>query len=158
MSSALPLQSCGSRMPLRVLIVDPRDSTLTRLRIAIKTLARTDACATFSAARERLAQQPYDRLVTNLRLRNYNGLHLVYLAPRETRSIVYTDRWELFLSDEARGAGAFYEWLERLPNVLSGYMLRGLPMFDRRDHACLDRRGVYRGGRRASDRVFQMAP
>ena len=43
-----------------------------------------DVCRDFSTARERLLNQPPDLLVTNVRLHEYNGLHLVHLATPHT--------------------------------------------------------------------------
>src|SRR5919197_2641788 len=57
-------------------------------------------CRDFHCARTHLLDSPPDVLVTNLRLVDYNGLHLVLLAqaadPRP-RCIVHTDRPDLLL-------------------------------------------------------------
>jgi hypothetical protein len=49
-----------------------------------------DVRADFPAARARLHAQPPQLLVTALRLREYNGLHLVYLAARAGLRILDT--------------------------------------------------------------------
>jgi hypothetical protein len=111
-------------------------------------------CPDFAGARQELVRNRYDFLVTNLRLRAFNGLHLVYLAKSSglpTQSIVYTERREVALAREVQAAGAFYELRESLPYVIGSYVAAALPSADRRDAAQKDRREVFRGGRRSSD-------
>jgi CheY-like chemotaxis protein len=108
----------------------------------------------FPSARERLLEQSFDLLVTNVRLRAYNGLHLVYLlkaTSAPTRALVYGSLPETFLAREAQRAGAFYEWSSRALYSLPAYISARLPAYDRRDPATPDRRASYRGGRRRSD-------
>jgi len=134
---------------MRVLLAEPDASTLSALRVAIGTFAEVDACDSLPQARELLFLTPYDRLIVNHRLQAYNGLHLVHLAPLATRSIVYTDRYDHSVSRDVREAGAFYEVRDRLSYVVPRYIRYGLPKRDRRE--LLDRRSIYRGGRRSSD-------
>jgi DNA-binding NtrC family response regulator len=112
-------------------------------------------CADFSTARLRLHAAPPALLITALRLREYNGLNLVYLAASAglpTRSIVYTEANDSGMAREIRAAGAFYEVRRRLPVVLPAYVSAVLPPQDRRDIALYDRRHNARpGGRRAVD-------
>jgi DNA-binding NtrC family response regulator len=111
-------------------------------------------CRDFHCARTHLLESPPDVLVTNLRLVDYNGLHLVLLAqaanPR-TRCIVHTDRPDLLLIREAQANGAFFEYTARLPHSLAGYLDARLPDRDRRDPERVDRRIAVRGGRRTAD-------
>jgi hypothetical protein len=111
-------------------------------------------CRDFHCARTHLLDSPPDILVTNLRLIDYNGLHLVLLAqaadPR-TRCIVHTDRVDLLLIREAQANGAFFEHTSRLPHALAAYLDAPLPDHDRRDPQRFDRRAAFRGGRRAAD-------
>src|SRR4051812_5864101 len=76
----------------RLLLVEP-DPTLRRTLEAVASpFADVDACSSFASARTSLKRRSYDLLVTPLRLREYNGLHLVYLAKgvnAAVRSIVY---------------------------------------------------------------------
>jgi hypothetical protein len=112
------------------------------------------ALATFSSARVRLLDKPPTLLVTALRLREYNGLHLAYLAAaRElpTRCVVHTDAVDPIQAREVRAAGAFYETRARLPVALRAYLSAALPPQDRRETLEFDRRHVPRGGRRAAD-------
>jgi DNA-binding NtrC family response regulator len=141
-------------MPRRVLIVEPDTTILSSLIAAVGPSAEADGCPNFSTARDRLAAATYDRLITNLRLGAHNGLHLVYLIRGSgwgTRSIVYTDRPDLYLAHEVQMAGAFYEPLDRLPHVLHGYVDKNLPAFDRRQALVASRRVSFRGGRRRAD-------
>ena len=110
----------------------------------------------FSRAREQLRAKPPDLLVTALALREYNGLHLVYLAAAAglpTRSIVYTDMIDPFQTRAIQAAGAFHEVRPRLPVTLPAYISAALPPNDRRNGICYDRRHLARGGRRAADQL-----
>ena len=141
-------------MRTAILLVEPNAAIANDLRHALVLVAGVDLCADFSTARARLLAQTYDFLVTNLRLRSHNGLHLVYLARSSgvaTRSVVYTERREIAFAHEIQAAGAFYELRERLPYVIPAYLEAALPSVDRRDAALKDRRHSFRGGRRSSD-------
>jgi hypothetical protein len=118
-------------------------------------VAYVDADADAPTARAHLLQSPYDWLVTNIRLREYNGLHLVYLAQSAspTRAIVYADAVDLALAREAQGIEAFYEPRHSIVDSLAAYLQASLPPHDRRDAARHDRRVVFRGGRRCTDRL-----
>ena len=94
-------------------------------------------------------------LCQHLRLRDYNGLHLVLLANAEhsrIRAVVHTDRSDPYLVREARAIGAFFEASDRLPQTLAPYLSASLPQSDRRKPEGSDRRRSSRGGRRAADR------
>jgi hypothetical protein len=138
-------------MRARTLLVEPNVSALATIQHAISGVTQVDVCTTFSEARGRLRCHEYSRLVTNLRLHDYNGLHLVYLAPARTRSIVYTHGYDAALVRDVEAAGAFYESWERLSHALVGYFQTDLPASDRRRLLKTDRRVSYRGGRRCSD-------
>jgi DNA-binding NtrC family response regulator len=111
-------------------------------------------CRDFQTARARLLERAPDLLVTNLRLVDYNGLHLVLLAKAidaATVCIVHTDRPDLVLVREAQASGAFFERTERLASALGSYLTALLPDRDRRAPERYDRRVAFRGGRRAAD-------
>jgi hypothetical protein len=145
-----------------MLIVDtnlPIATALARI-VEPETRGRTDReevalCSDFSTARARLRAAPPEWLITALRLREYNGLNLVYLAAGAglpTRSIVYTEANDSGLAREIRAAGAFYEVRPRLRVALPAYLSAVLPAQDRRDVGFYDRRRNGRGGgRRAVD-------
>lgn len=139
---------------IQLLIVEPDVAVSARLRQVARRDAQVSAAREFSDARMRVLYDPPDVLVTNLRLAEYNGLHLVILArTAETvsRCIVHTNAPDLLLIREAQSFGAFYERTDRLPFSLLSYLHSAWPSSDRRDPARFDRRTLFRGGRRASD-------
>ena len=149
-----------------VLIVHPDISIATELGEALKPsngrgrgTVWNDVVikTTFAMARTALRARPPALLVTPIALREYNGLHLVYLANTlsvETRSVVYTERPDAFHAREARAAGGFYEVQARLRAALPAYLTATLPAQDRRTNLRYDRREMPRAnaGRRAADR------
>lgn len=138
-----------------VLLVDPDVTAVAAVVEALPPSVDLDVRADFASARARLHAQPPRLLVTALRLREFNGLHLVYLAARAglpTRSIVYTDVADQAAARDSRAAGAFYEIRTQLRVSLPAYVYASLPSADRRDGVRFDRRQLARGGRRAYDR------
>ena len=130
--------------------------------------AEISLCSDFSTARARLRSSPPELLITALRLREYNGLNLVYLAASAglaTRSIVYTESNDAGMAREVRAAGAFYEVRQRLRTALPAYVAAILPAQervilppqDRRNVGVYDRRRDGRaGGRRAVDQPLDV--
>lgn len=119
---------------------------------ALSGVAALDVCATFETGRMRLLTQPPELLITNLRLKEYNGLHLVHLAQGlPTLCIVYATDHDALLAREVQELGAFYERAERMPLTVRAYVTATLPVRDRRAPSFLDRRRIFRGGRRATD-------
>ena len=142
----------------RVLAVDSHKKWLDALKERWNHLAEIEVCAEFPVARTRLFDvPPPELLVTNLRLGPFNGLHLVFLAQSAslpTTCLTYgthNNPTDLALAREAQLAGAFYEASYRLPYALPSYLQSTLPERDRRDPGREDRRGTFRGGRRATD-------
>lgn len=138
----------------RVLLVEPDAAWRAHLRDTVRHVADLDGDADFLAARTHLLSQPYDWLVTNIRLGAYNGLHLVHLAGVSRpliRFLVYSDRCDLWLAREAQQAGAFYESRERVDRALPAYLRGALPPKDRRNPEKPDRRADARGSRRRAD-------
>ena len=113
-------------MAARTLLVDPDASALALLAGAVSDVTQIDVCTSFSDAR-RLLRDNYDLLVTNHRLNAHNGLHLVYLAPSRTKSIVYTDRLDAAIGRDVQDAGAVYELRQRLRHAIVGHFQTGLP-------------------------------
>jgi DNA-binding NtrC family response regulator len=137
-----------------VLLVEPNDAVRAILRdAAARVASRVECHAGFTTARDRLEAEPFDFLVTNMRLDAYNGLHLVYLASayRRLHAIVYTNERDPGLANEVQHAGAFYEIMTCLPVTLPAYLSSVLPSRDRRDPAVPERRSLARGGRRCWD-------
>ena len=135
-----------------ILIVDPDPQALLAAQVAVQDFAEVEICSNFREARARLASNPPDLLVTNIRLERFNGLHLVYVAAGSaTRCLVYANQHDPVLAREVVSAGAFYERADRLPRVLAAYARAILPSRDRRSLSVGDRRSLPRGGRRSSD-------
>lgn len=139
---------------MRVLLVTPTIALRAAIAESLAPHATVDACAGFDAARARLLAGRYDLLVTALRLREYNGLQLVYLANTfqlPTRTIVFDGDFDVHLAAQAQAAGAFFEHAERVAVAAPQYLGATLPARDRRDPVRFDRRVMPRGGRRAAD-------
>ena len=136
-----------------VCLVEPDDEIASRLSASLLGVHDVRRCATFHEAREQLQRTPPDLLVSNLRLREYNGLHLVYLttiAPVHTRAIVYTIQLEPVLATDVLRAGAFYDTADCLEISLRTYLGTPLPPSDRRDPRRREVR-TSRTGRRLTD-------
>jgi DNA-binding NtrC family response regulator len=145
----------------RLLLVEPDPLTRAALSAAGGRSARVDACSSFHSARARLNATAYDLIVTAARLREYNGIHLVYLARNAhapTNAIVYDEQVDPGFAVEVQRARAFYELAERLRVSLSAYVDASLPVTDRRTPAISDRRQTPRGGRRKWDRHISKFP
>ena len=132
-------------------MVDPNPGGMGDAETILRLLARVDVCVDFKSARDLLVSSPPDLLVANIRLRQYNALHLVLRAAPQTRSIVYATHHDPVLALEAQKVGAFYEHSMRLAPALVGYLSASLPSSDRRNTDRPDRRNLPRGGRRSSD-------
>jgi DNA-binding NtrC family response regulator len=137
-----------------LLIVEPDPIFRVLLEETVHRRARVETTADFPTARARLFAWPPDLVVTNLRLGAFNGLHLAYLLASgdwPSRAVVYSESVDVSLAQEARRAGAFWEFRRRLPYALPAYLDADLPARDRRDPLKPDRRSAFRRGRRASD-------
>ncbi len=139
------------RNPPTVIIVEPDAQRLSQLLHSLTNVATVIACADFQSARARLLPRRPELLVTNIRLREFNGIHLVMLTTPPTRSIVYMDREDPALLREAQRVGAYVESPGRLLLSLRSYLGVPLRAPDRRDVLRFDRRSMARGGRRAAD-------
>ena len=108
----------------------------------------------FDAARRQLAVQVPALLIANVRLESFNGIHLVYLARSSglsVRVIIYARQHDRVLAREAQRAGAFYERQFLLPHSVQRLIGAELPPLDRREADFVDRRTMFRGGRRVTD-------
>jgi len=139
----------------RVLVVGPDHSLRNRLVTVAARTAHAEGCPTFKAARVCIENTPYDLIVTDARLSEYNGLHLVYLAKFANvaaRAIVYDREGDPGIAADVHHAGAFFEAVPRLIVTLPSYIAATLPAADRRSLLAFDRRAYPRGGRRLWDR------
>jgi DNA-binding NtrC family response regulator len=135
-----------------VLVVEPDPQLRRAAQEALRSLAVVETCSDFRDARARLFAKRPDLLVTNIRLANHNGLHLVHLAAAHTLCIVYGTDQDLPLAREAQAAGAFFVSRSRLADAVQSFVVAELPTRDRRDPTVVDRRTPFRGGRRCIDR------
>ena len=112
-----------------VLLVEPNPSVADMIEESIRPLAQVYFHREFESARRQLAAQRFDFVVSNLRLRSFNGLHLAYAvnAVAPTRCVIYTESREPALAQDVRRAGAFYEVVDRLPVTLTAYLAGKLP-------------------------------
>ena len=141
-------------IPRQVLLVEPDPDLREMVATALARFVPVDAHDNFETARERLATTRYQLVVTNVRLQEYNGIHLAYAVQEihpDTRVVVYADERDLGVAVEAQRACAFFELIQRIPVALPAYLTSALPMRDRRDPARFDRRRLARGGRRLWD-------
>ena len=137
-----------------ILLVDPDPDMVTSLQAVVGDGASSRVCCDFVTARHILMEFTPDLLVTNARLREYNGLHLAYLAKSRspaTRCVIYNDYADLVLAREVQSVGGFFELRSRIRHSLAAYLASALPPADRRNAALSDRRIMFRGGRRAPD-------
>jgi DNA-binding response OmpR family regulator len=66
------------KLPFRILVIDDDENALAGLVELLQDADyEVDASATYDAARDLLARAPYDLLITDVRLRGFNGLNLV---------------------------------------------------------------------------------
>jgi hypothetical protein len=115
--------SRAARAAKDILLVDPDLNGLRAAETALRFVADVETYTEFRTARTRLLDEPPDLLITNLRLRAYNGLHLVHLAAgTHTRCIVYSTYDDPVLAREVQATGAFFEHSSRLSLVLQSYV------------------------------------
>jgi len=138
----------------KVLLVEPDRHAMAALEQTWSLVSFVECCRDFQTARRKLLAYEPNLLVTNLHLKAFNGLHLVYLAAAsglKTRSVAYANVHDPELARETQTAGAFYERLPRLPFVPRCYAFQMLPPTDRRDPGVVERRQTFRGGRRVPE-------
>jgi hypothetical protein len=140
-----------------VLIVDPDSQFAQRLgKVAQRSGWSLVERTTFAGARRDLDARRPSAVVTNIKLGMFNGVHLAYLT-RQTlpaaRAVVYADVTDPAMAVEAQRANAFYERRDSLACSLPSYLRSELPPTDRRGVCQIDRRGLFRGGRRITDRA-----
>jgi hypothetical protein len=138
----------------RVLLAEPDGILCARFRDAVGECSEIAVYSDFLTARTSLLAIPFHWVITNLRLEAYNGLHLLHVARAASlpaRFLIYADRSDLTLAQDAQRAGAFYESLDAVPRAVAAYLRGMLPPKDRRDPAAVDRRAIFRGSRRRRD-------
>lgn len=110
----------------RILIVEPNPARQRQLVDAIGSTAVVDAVEDFNTARTRIVTHRPDFLAANLRLGEYNGLHLVYLAAAlnlSVRSFVYTEQQDAGFATDVETAGATYDTFQSLRSTIAGHLM-----------------------------------
>jgi len=73
---------------MQLLLAEPDPALSREILAACGDLIEMTACRDFPSARAQLVRDPPRILITNLRLADYNGLHLVFLAENEDGLLV----------------------------------------------------------------------
>jgi CheY-like chemotaxis protein len=98
------------KLPFRILVLDDDEHALAGIVELLRDAGYlVTAAATYEAAKRLLALGPYDLLVTDVRLRGFNGLHLVRQSHRdypEMGTIIITGYDEPMIEVEAGRYGA----------------------------------------------------
>ena len=93
----------------RVLIVDDDDHTRAGLSELLSRAGyECTAAGSFHEAVQILRARPPDLLITDIRLRDFNGLQLLFEAPPGLPAIVMTGYADPVLEDDSKRAGASY--------------------------------------------------
>lgn len=97
---------------LRLLIVDDDVSLLDAMHRALKeSVQRIVACNSFEVARQTLKDEPFDALITDVRLGAFNGLQLAVMARDmypDIKLIVFSGFDDPVLRADAEQIGATY--------------------------------------------------
>ena len=140
---------------LLALLVDPDSQFLPQLGRAVARAGWGSIVqTTFVGARRELEVKHPNAVIANAKLGMFNGVHLAYLAKRvkpKSITIVYADGIDPALGVEAQRANAFYERGDFVMYSLPSYLRAHLPARDRRSVWVIDRRLLFRGGRRVTD-------
>ena len=83
--------ACGRtrmKQPYRILVLDDDENALEGIVELLRGAGHAaTGAATFEAARDMLASEPFDLFISDVRLRGYNGLHLVRQVRRDRPEI-----------------------------------------------------------------------
>jgi DNA-binding response OmpR family regulator len=92
---------------MRVLIIDDDQEYLNFCTIILREDGHEVVpCNHFVEARRRLAREQFDALIADVRLGEYNGLHLITLAPPSTTKIAMSSVSDIVIRRDAEQAGA----------------------------------------------------
>ena len=110
----------------RILVVDSDPARQRQLVEAIGTAGIVETVGDFKTARTRLVTCSPDFLIANLRLGEYNGLHLVYTAAAARipmRSFVYTEKDEPGFAADIEASGATYQTFRTLRTTVVAHLM-----------------------------------
>jgi len=92
---------------MRVLIIDDDREYLNLCAIILREDGHdVVACDEFSEGRHRLAHEHFDALIADVRLGDYNGLHLITLAAPSMTKIAMSSFFDVVIRQDAERAGA----------------------------------------------------
>jgi CheY-like chemotaxis protein len=114
---------------MRVLVVTPDAALCRSVGERLSSNATVHMCAGFEDARRRLSGR-YDLLISDLRLGDFNGLHLAHLVRHlmlPTRCVVFSSHYDAGFAAEVIAAGAFYEHADHIAAVAPAYLTGALP-------------------------------
>ena len=98
--------------PHRVLIVDDEPALLDALKLALERGdCEVTACRTFEDARQKLLTEPFDVLITDVRLGAFNGIQLAVVARdrnAQMKIVVFSGFDDPVLRSETANLGATY--------------------------------------------------
>jgi DNA-binding NarL/FixJ family response regulator len=113
----------------RILVVEPSPARQRQLADAIGSTGTVETVADFATARTRLVTNSPDFLVANLRLGEYNGLHLVYTAASAhipVRAFIYTETQEPGFAADVEASGASYETFRSVRTTIAAHLMSDL--------------------------------
>ena len=106
------MNTASSAIQLRLLIVDDDLGVLEAMQKSLRdSVQSVVACETFERARQMLKDQPFDALITDVRLGAFNGLQLAVMAHDmypEMRLVVFSGFDDPVLRADAEQIGATY--------------------------------------------------
>jgi CheY-like chemotaxis protein len=98
------------KLPYRILVIDDDESALEGMSELLREMGYVvSPVATYDGAKELLAKEAYDLLITDIHLRGFNGLHLIrqtYRDRPEMGLIIITGYEEKMMEVEAGRYGA----------------------------------------------------
>ncbi len=130
MSSRIDPTVLTTRLPFRILVLDDDESTLGGMVELLREADyRVTPAATYDAAARMLSLSTYDLLICDIRLRGFNGLHLIrrsYSEHPDMALMIITGYEEPMMEVEAGRYGAEFVRKPIRPAEFLGAVARGL--------------------------------
>jgi hypothetical protein len=149
-------------MALSLLIVDPdRRGVDTLALVADKCRSGVATCNSFEEAYQTIRLRAPLILVAHAVIGRFQGVRLAEAAIRASaraHAVIYGPVADLVLARTMFSTRVFFERQTFVRHSLPRYLTADLPPIDRRDVHDVDRRTMFRGGRRASDVDALRAP
>ena len=130
MSPLEPSGAASTRLPYRVLVLDDDEHALSGMvELLHEASYFVTGASTYDAAKELLGTSPWDLLISDVRLRGYNGLHLVrqvHAEHPEMAVIIMTGYEDPMIQLEAGRYGADFMQKPITPSLFLGAVSRAL--------------------------------